>query len=121
MADKIILNGIEVFGRHGCSAEERSQLQKFIVDLEMHLRLKQASRSDDLGDTVDYAAVLSDVKKIVGGTSHNLIETVAQDIADYLLRRYMLLEGVKITIHKPAPPVKEKFAGAAVEIFRHRG
>ena len=120
MADKIILNGIEVEGRHGCSAEERAQLQPFVVDLELHLHLRQASRSDDLGDTVDYVAVVSDVKKIVSGTSRNLIETVAQGIADFLLRRYMLLEGVKITIHKPNPPIKDKFAGAAIEIFRHR-
>lgn len=120
MADKIILKGIEVQGRHGCSAEERSQLQPFIVDVELHLRLRQASRSDDLGDTIDYAEVLSGVKKIVGGTSRNLIETVAQEIADFLLRRYMLLEGVKITVHKPSPPVGEKFGGASVEILRHR-
>ncbi|MBR4904308.1 MAG: dihydroneopterin aldolase [Selenomonadaceae bacterium] len=121
MADKIILKGIEVKGRHGCSAEERSQLQRFIVDVELHLRLRQASKSDDLGDTIDYSAVLSDVKKIVGGTSRNLIETVAQEIADFLLRRYMLLEGVKIAIHKPSPPVGEKFGGASIEILRHRG
>ena len=120
MADKIILKGIEVQGRHGCSAEERSQLQPFIVDVEMHLNLKQASRSDDLGDTIDYVQVLSAVRKIVGERSRNLIETVAHEIADYLLRRYMLLEGVKITLAKPNPPVKEKFAGASVEIFRHR-
>lgn len=121
MADKIILKGIEVKGRHGCTAEERAHLQLFVVDVEMHLRLKQASKSDDLGDTIDYAVVLSDVKKIVGGTSRNLIETVAQEIADFLLRRYMLLEGVKITVHKPSPPVGVKFAGAAIEILRHRG
>ncbi len=120
MADKIILTGIEVKGRHGCSAEERAHLQLFIVDIELHLRLRQAGKSDDLGDTIDYAAVLSDVKKIVGGTSRNLIETVAQEISDFLLRRYMLLEGVKVRIQKPNPPVGEKFGGAAVEILRHR-
>ena len=120
LADKIILKGIEVKGRHGCSAEERAHLQPFIVDLELHLNLKQAGKSDDLGDTIDYAAVISDVKKIVGGTSRNLIETVAQEISDFLLRRYFLLDAVKITLHKPSPPIGEKFSGAAVEILRHR-
>ena len=120
MADKIILKGVEVKGRHGCSAEERAQLQPFIVDLELHIRLRQAGKSDDLGDTIDYMAVYSQVKKIVGGTSRNLMETVAQEIADFLLRRYMLLEGIKVTINKPAPPVGEKFGGASIEIIRHR-
>ena len=120
MADKIILNGIEVKGRHGCSEEERKNLQPFIVDVELYLDLTTAGKSDDLGDTIDYAVVINDIKKIVGGTSRNLIETVAQEIADFLLKRYFLLDGVKIVLHKPKPPVKEKFAGAAVEIMRSR-
>lgn len=120
MADKITLAGLELQGRHGCSEEERRTLQTFIVDLELYLDLSAAGKSDDLGDTIDYVAVISDVKKIIGGTSRNLIETVAKEIVDHLLRRYMLLEGVKVTLRKAAPPVKEKFAGASVEIARNR-
>ena len=120
MADKIILTGLEVKGRHGCSEEERSKPQPFVVDVELYLDLSAACKSDDLGDTIDYAVVISDIKKIVGGTSRNLIETVAKEIVDFLLRRYMLLEGVKVTLRKVAPPVNEKFAGAAVEITRNR-
>lgn len=121
MADKIILTGLEVNGRHGCSEEERKHSQPFVVDAELYLDLSRAGKSDDLGDTIDYAAVISDIKKIIGGTSRNLIETVAQEIVDLLLRRYLLLDGVKIVLRKVAPPVKEKFAGAAVEIVRRRG
>lgn len=120
MTDKIILTGLEIKGMHGCSEEERKHLQPFVIDAELYLDLSRAGKSDDLGDTIDYAAVISDIKKIVGGTSRNLIETVAQEIADLLLRRYLLLDGVKIVLHKTNPPVKEKFAGAAVEIVRHR-
>lgn len=120
MADKLIMTGLKVMGRHGCSEEERSKPQPFVVDVELYLDLSEASKSDDLGDTIDYAAVIDDIKKIVGGTSRNLIETVAQEIADFLLRRYLLLDGVKVVLHKPSPPVKEKFAGAAVEIVRNR-
>lgn len=118
--DKFILTGIEIKGRHGCSEQERQHSQLFIVDVELYLDLSRASKSDDLGDTIDYVQVLSDIKKIVGGTSRNLIETVAQDICEILLRKYFLLNGLKITIHKPAPPIKEKFAGAAVQIIRRR-
>ena len=120
MNDKIILKGIEVSGNHGCSEYERQHKQLFIVDAELYLDLSPASKSDDLGDTIDYVQVLDDIKKIVGGTPRNLIETVAQDICEILLRKYFLLDALKITIHKPKPPVKEKFGGAAVEIFRKR-
>ena len=121
MTDKIILMGLEIYGRHGCSEEERNHDQLFIVDAELYLDLSRAAKSDDLGDTIDYALVIDDIKKIVGGTSRNLIETVAQDICDFLLRRYLLLDSVKIILSKPNPPIDEKFAGAAVEIVRHRG
>lgn len=120
MADKIILTGIEVLGRHGCSELERQHEQLFVVDAELYLNLSRSSKTDDLGDTIDYSQVLIDIKKIVGGTSRNLIETVAWDICEILLRKYFLLDGLKITLHKPAPPVKEKFSGAAVELIRHR-
>ena len=120
MTDKVILKGIEIKGRHGCSEFERQHEQLFIVDVELYLDLSRASKTDDLGDTIDYMQVIIDIKKIVGGTPRNLIETVAQDISEFLLRRYFLLEGLKITIHKPNPPVKEKFGGAAVQIVRRR-
>lgn len=120
MTDKIILKGIEVMGRHGCSDFERQHEQPFIVDAELYLDLLPSSKTDDLGDTINYVQILEDIKKVVGGTPRNLIETVAQDICEILLRKYLLLEGLKITIHKPNPPVKEKFAGAAVEIVRKR-
>lgn len=121
MSDKIILTGLKLLGRHGCSEAERKYQQPFVVDAELYLDLSQAAKSDDLGETIDYAAVLGDIRKIVEGTSRNLIETVAQDIADLLLRRYMLLDGVKITLRKTNPPIGEKFSGAAVEIVRSRG
>ena len=120
MTDKIILTGLEVMGRHGCLEAERKQAQLFVVDTELYLDLSRAAKTDDLGDTIDYSTVLTDIKKIVGGTSRNLIETVAQDICDILLRKYFLLDGLKIVIHKPNPPVAEKFSGSAVEIVRLR-
>lgn len=120
MSDKIILKGLAVKGRHGCSDYEQQHEQTFIVDVELYLDLLPATRSDDLGETIDYASVIVDIKKIVGGAPRNLIETVAQEICDLLLRKYFLLDGLKVTLHKPAPPVKEKFGGAAVEITRQR-
>ena len=120
MTDKIILKGIEVMGRHGCSDFERQHEQPFIVDAELYLDLLPSSKTDDLGDTINYVQVLDDIKKIVGAQLLQSAMQGAQDICEILLRKYLLLEGLKITIHKPNPPVKEKFAGAAVEIVRKR-
>ena len=120
MTVKILLTGLELFGKHGCSAEERKYSQPFVVDAELYFDISKAAATDDLAETIDYVAVLADIKAIVEGTSRNLIETVAQEIAAALLNKYPILDAVKIILHKPAPPVNEKFSGAAVEIFRSR-
>ena len=121
MADKIILTGLELFGRHGCTEQERKYSQPFVVDTELEFDFSQAGKSDDLADTIDYVAVLADIRAIVEGTSRNLIETVAIEIAETLLSRHAKLDAVKIILRKTDPPVDEKFSGAAVEVTRRRG
>ena len=118
--DVILLNGMEFMGRHGCSEEERKHLQPFIVDIELYLDLSTAGKSDKLTDTVDYVQVFNEMKKIVTGTPRNLIETVAEDIAQSLLKQFIQIETVKVTIHKPAAPIAETFNGAAISITRSR-
>ena len=120
MTDKIILTDIEVTGRHGCTEAERQIEQTFIVDAELFLDLSRAGKSDDLNDTIDYTQVVDDIRKIVGGRSRNLMEAVAQEIAETLLRKYFRLNGVKIVLAKVDPPVENAFAGATVQIVRSR-
>ena len=117
---RILPKSASIFCNASSKSSGSSVVELFIVDVELYLNLSRAGKTDDLGDTIDYVQVLRDIKKIVGGTPRNLIETVAQDICEILLRKYFLLEGLKIVLHKPAPPVEEKFAGAAVQIVRHR-
>ncbi len=121
MTDKIILTGLELFGRHGCTEQERKYSQPFVVDAELEFDFSQAGKSDDLADTIDYVAVLADIRAIVEGTPRNLIETVAIEIAETLLNRHAKLDAVKIILRKTDPPVDEKFSGAAVEVTRRRG
>ncbi|MCR5833810.1 MAG: dihydroneopterin aldolase [Selenomonadaceae bacterium] len=121
MLDKILLIGIEVQGRHGCSEEERRTPQPFIIDAELYLDLSRSSHTDDLADTIDYAAVINDIKHIVEGTSRNLLESVAQDICNILFTKYLLLKRVKLIVYKTESPLKDILTGgAAVEITRSR-
>ena len=120
MSDKIILRGIEIFGRHGCSIEEQKLGQNFIVDLELNLDLKKSGKSDELSDTVDYSKILFEVEKIVGGTPKKLIETVAEEIAENILKNFEKIESVKVSLHKPFAPLPIKYIDATVEIFRKR-
>lgn len=120
MSDKIILTGIEVFGRHGCSDEEQTLGQYFKVDVELDTDLSKAGRSDNIGDTVNYAKVLFLIEEIVAGSPRRLIETVAENIAAEILNRFDKVTRVKVILHKPNAPLPVKYADAAVEIVRDR-
>lgn len=55
--DTILLKGLVFHGYHGVLEEERRLGQKFVVDIEASADLARAGQTDDLADTVNYAAV----------------------------------------------------------------
>ncbi|MBR3458448.1 MAG: dihydroneopterin aldolase [Selenomonadaceae bacterium] len=118
--DKIELNGMEFYGYHGCCPEEREKGQFFFVDVSLQLSLKKAGKSDALEDTVNYASVFEDVRSIVEGSPHNLMESVAEAIANRLLMNYPMAESVCISMRKPNAPIHGKFRYASVTIERER-
>ena len=65
--DKILLEGMIFYGRHGTLPAERELGQPFIIDLELRLNLQAAGLSDDLRQTVDYSEVHRQARKIVEG------------------------------------------------------
>lgn len=118
--DKIELVGMEFFGRHGCSEEERLVGQRFLVDAALFLDLAPAGRTDDIGETVDYAQVFDDVRSVVEGKPAALLETIAERIASALLEKYARLDRVRITVHKPFAPIPGRFADTSVTVRRGR-
>ena len=115
--DQIILEGMEFTGFHGCLAEERRDGQTFLVDLNLYLDLSKGGKSDNLSDTIDYSRVYQVVKAIVEGPAHNLIETVAEEIAEKVLAQFPL-DRIAVTVHKPYAPLGGPFKNVAVHIER---
>ncbi len=117
--DKIILEGMEFYGYHGARPEEKNLGQRFIVDVELFLDLRQAGETDNLEHTVNYAQVFELVQAIVCGRSRQLIESVAESIAGALLEQFPVDE-VLVRVKKPQAPLPGTFAWSAVEIKRKR-
>jgi dihydroneopterin aldolase len=118
-ADTIAITGIEVFAHHGVFEHERREGQTFVVDLLLAVDTRPAAASDDLKDTVDYGSV---VDRVVSETSRDpvdLIETLAQRLADAVLRE-PAVSWVQITLHKPHAPIDATFADVALTITRSR-
>jgi dihydroneopterin aldolase len=118
--DKIRINGIKVFGHHGDLPEEVRLGQSFKVTLDLLLDTRPAAASDDLAKTVDYAAVIRSVEAILRGPSARLIETLAERVAERVLREFPLVQGVVVELAKPFAPLAADFEGVAVTITRMR-
>lgn len=118
--DEIQLTGLTVFGRHGVFDHEREDGQEFVIDLRLHLGLADAAASDDVVDTVHYGELAEKVAAVVAGDPVNLIETLAQRIADVVLEEARVLQ-VAVTVHKPHAPIPLTFTDVSVTIFRVRG
>ena len=116
--DKITLTGMEFFGYHGALAEENKLGQKFLVDLELYLDLKQAGSHDDLTASINYAQVYEDVRLVLEGKPFRTIEAVAEMTGDRLKKTYPLLESLKITVHKPSAPIAGIFHDVSVTLER---
>jgi len=117
MADRITLTGLELFGHHGVYPAEKRDGQRFVVDMTVWLDLTDAVATDDLARTANYGALADLAARVVTGPSRDLIETVAGEIADEVMRGYPV-HAVEVTVHKPSAPIPRTFADVSVTIRR---
>jgi dihydroneopterin aldolase len=119
VTDRIALRGLRAVGHHGVYAEERANGQPFVVDVVLDVDTRVAAASDEVTDTVHYGELALRVVAAVEGEPVNLIETLAQRIADVCLGDERV-DAVEVTVHKPEAPVGVEFADVAVSIVRGR-
>src|SRR5262249_25393619 len=76
--DRISLEGLRVFARHGVREHERRDGQEFIIDAVLRLDTRAAAADDDLSLTVDYGAVADRLARLASGPPGRLVETPAE-------------------------------------------
>lgn len=117
--DRIEILGITGVGYHGVFPDERRNGQDFRVDVTLTVDMRQAAATDDLIDTVDYGTISQSVHDIITGDPVDLIETLAQRIADACLHNDQVHQ-VEVAIHKPQAPIPVPFDDVIVRIIRMR-
>lgn len=118
-ADRITLKGLRARGRHGVLAAERELGQEFVLDVTLFLDTAPAAAGDDLTLTVHYGELAEALVKVVEGEPVELIETLAQRLADVCLASE-LVERAEVSVHKPAAPIPLPFDDVVVTIERSR-
>jgi 7,8-dihydroneopterin aldolase/epimerase/oxygenase len=119
MTDRIALRGLTARGYHGVYDFERRQGQDFVVDVELELDTAAAAASDDVADTAHYGELAGRLVQVIAGEPVNLIETLAQRLADACLADPRV-DAVTVTVHKPQAPIPHDFADVSVSIRRTR-
>lgn len=117
MSDELSVLGLECYGYHGVFEHEKREGQTFVVDLTLGVDTSSAAASDDLHDTVDYGSLAMSVKAAVEHDPVDLIETLAQRIADVCLLDSRV-EWARVTVHKPDAPIDATFRDVALTITR---
>ncbi|MBU3870880.1 dihydroneopterin aldolase [Streptomyces sp. 4503] len=117
--DRVALRGLKARGHHGVLPHEREEGQDFVVDLVLGLDTRPAAADDDLGKTVHYGVVAEEVAAVVRGEPVDLIETLAERIADRCLEHDVVRE-VEVVVHKPQAPITVPFDDVTITITRSR-
>lgn len=119
MSDRIELRGLRARGFHGVYEFERANGQDFVVDVALEMDLGPAAASDDVADTVHYGELAGRLVAVLSGPPVNLIETLAERLADACLADARV-GAATVTVHKPGAPIPHEFADVSVTVRRVR-
>ncbi len=100
MQDKIFLQGLETKCLIGIFDWERKIRQKIVIDLEFPANIRKAAKKDRIQDTVDYKKIAKTTLAFVSKSRFYLIETLAEKLAQKLLKDFSLTH-IKVRISKP--------------------
>jgi len=108
--DKIIVQNLEVFANHGVLKEENTLGQKFIICADITVDLQRAGEEDNMLKTINYGELCKDIKVFSETHTFQLLEAFAENLANYLLKKYERIKTIELEIKKPWAPI-----GVAVE------
>ena len=98
--DTIFLKDLRVRTIVGIWEWERRMPQTISIDLEMAANIRHAAQHDRIDETLDYKAVTRRVTGFVEGSSFQLVETLAERIAEIITTDFAV-PWVKVAVHKP--------------------
>ncbi|AFY37486.1 dihydroneopterin aldolase [[Leptolyngbya] sp. PCC 7376] len=115
--DKVYIRDLSLRCIIGIFPEERTKKQDIVINVTMEADLRNAGKTDSIEDTVDYKRITKAILAAIEPSSYNLIEKIAQVIADICFTDE-LVQTAEVIIDKPGAL---RFAKApAVSIYRER-
>lgn len=100
MSDKVLIRQLEVDAIIGIHDWERQQTQTLYFDMDLSFDCRPAAQSDDIKDALDYFDVCQQVTELVSNSRHELIETLAEQVAVSIIKQFACSK-IKLTLYKP--------------------
>lgn len=97
--DTVFIENCIVEAKHGYYKEEHAKKQKFIVSVYAHTDTKDAGKSDDLKQTLNYEHIRNYIHEVLAQSPHDLIESLAEEIAGKVLVHN--ITAVEVEMRKP--------------------
>ncbi|PZS10410.1 MAG: dihydroneopterin aldolase [Solirubrobacterales bacterium] len=113
----IEISGLSLFTHVGVTAAEREVGQRLLLDLRLDLGECDATVTDRIEDTIDYAQVCDAANLVAQQRSYKTLERLCAAIADRLLERYET-HAVWVKAAKPEPPLALPVGEVSVEVWR---
>jgi len=113
----IEVSGLSLYTRHGVSEAERELGQRLVFDITFELDECDATATDRVEDTVDYAEVCEQVALAAQERSYKTLERLCAAVAERLEDRYGA-ESVRVKATKPEPPIPLPVDEVSVEVWR---
>ena len=115
MTNTINIEGIRLYGFHGCLEEEARIGGHYTIDVSINTDFTAAALTDDLLKTIDYCAIYSISKKEMSVRSR-LIEQVCDRIFKSIKGEFPSITHLKVRVTKHAPPMNGEVEKVSVEI-----
>ena len=118
MADRIVIKDLFLRTIIGINDDERSNRQDVLINLTLETDTRNAGRSDDIGQAVNYRTVAKQVIDLVEGSEFFLVEKLAEEIADLCLANEKV-DAVTVSVEKPAALRFASSVGVTIERNRN--
>ena len=113
----IEITGLSLYTHHGVEEAERKVGQRLIFDLSFEVGDCDATVTDRVEDTIDYADVCQQVALAAQERSYKTLERLCSAVADRMIERYGA-ESITVRATKPEPPIPLPVDEVSVEIWK---
>ena len=117
--DTIQLQNISINSILGCYPEERNVRRPVKLFVTLYTDIRKAAASGELSDAIDYDKLTQEIIDFSEASSYNLIESLAEKLAEICLEKAPAAAAVDITVSKPHP--RAHLEQVSITIHRERG